>query len=144
MRKVNDLSTLDKEGWKKEEIDGGMWKTSQFYIFLFWKENRKTKCCQTLYSQVFCVSQITIGVVSVNYFHRNCLSGVQSSMYTALCMQNYFFERKTWEKKASIISSLGQHHRATFVWKSDNSSTATMEILHFRGPAWLTSSLALC
>lgn len=49
MRKVNDLSAVDKEGEKKEEIDRKSKKKKKrvavLYILVS-KENRATKCCQ--------------------------------------------------------------------------------------------------
>lgn len=46
MRKVNDLSAVDKEGEKKEEIDRKSKKKKKKLQFLVSKENRATKCCQ--------------------------------------------------------------------------------------------------
>lgn len=34
MRKVNNLSTVDKEGWTREEIDGDLKNFAVLYIFL--------------------------------------------------------------------------------------------------------------
>lgn len=50
MRKVNDLSAVDKEGEKKEEIDRKSKKKKKKRVAVLYilvsKENRATKCCQ--------------------------------------------------------------------------------------------------
>lgn len=65
MRKVNNLSTVDKEGWTREEIDGDLKNFAVLYIFL-WKENRKIECNQTLYILKFLFLNLAVWLVPLN------------------------------------------------------------------------------
>lgn len=115
MRKVNDLSAVDKEGEKKEEIDRKSKKKSCSFIYFGLKGKQGDKMPSgSKYSHSPCCCRYCFFLMIFCVLNKNHVSSVQSSMfviYELLCVVCVWVQNC--QGKSPPCSFFGQHYRPT-------------------------------